>query len=159
MAVFAAAFTATQSSTGLVITITDTSNYSTNDQGYTMSDFTTREFILTDYAGAALETIPIPDGETVVTYDITSDEWINITLNLAGVASYTKYQRYPFDRITINKLEEALIQGCCQSAKNKSNLCMANAFINGAQYVAPLGNASKFNQNITAANSYLDLIV
>lgn len=158
MAAFEVSTAAVQSADGLVTTFTDTSNYGTNDEGYVKSDFTTNTIVIKDADGNVLQTSNFLASNTV-TYDQTKDLWFTVERALAGVASYSKTEKFPLKRITVNKLQKVLGSGCCQGATNARNLCEANAFINGADYAAPSGNAVAWQNNIDAANAYLDIIL
>lgn len=160
MAAFAPSTTATQSSDGLTTTFTDTSPYGVgeNDENYVKADFTTNTIVITDANGAVLDTLNFLTSDTVE-YTQTADTWFTTTRTLAGIASYTKVQKFPLKRITINKLEDALEEGCCVSKQNAEYLCKADAFIAGADYAEIVGNARKWQDNVDAANAYLDLIL
>lgn len=158
MAAFEVSTAAVQSADGLVTTFTDTSNYGTNDEGYVKSDFTTNTIVIKDADGNTLQTSDFLASDTV-TYNQTKDLWFTVERTLAGVASYSKTEKFPLKRITVNKLQKVLGSGCCQGATNARNLCEANAFINGADYAAPSGNAVAWQNNIDAANAYLDIIL
>lgn len=158
MSAFSQSFNSTQSATGTLVTMTDTSFTNPNDQGYVRSDFT-RAFILTDFAGTLLEVITLDPTEDIATYELTEDKYINITLNYTGIADYSLTQSYPFMRITANKLQNALKGGCC-SGKSKSNaLNEAVNFIIAAEFAAPTTDAAAFQIDLDAANKFLDTIV
>lgn len=158
MAAFAVSTSAAQSSDGLVVTFTDTSNYDINDEGYTKSNFTTNTIVIKDAYGAILQTSNFLSSDTV-TYNQTKDHWFTIERTLAGVASYSATEKFPLKLITTNKLQTVLGSGCCQGTQNAKNLCEANAFINGADFAAPSGNSVAWQKFIDAANSYLDIIL
>lgn len=158
MAIFAVSTSASQSADGKVVTFTDTSNYGANDQGYVKSDFSVNTIVLKDAFGNVLDTLNFLSSNTV-TYTQTKDNWFTTERSLSGVATYTKEEKFPLMRITINKLQKVLGSGCCQGATNARNLCEANAFINGANFVAPTGNSVAWQNDIDAANSYLDIIL
>lgn len=158
MAAFALTYTVSQSASGQTITMTDHSFVNPSDQGYTRADFT-RAFILTDFAGDPLQTITLDPTEDVATYDITEDQYINIVLNYTGVANYTLMHSYPFMRITANKLQKALKNGCCGSKSKSNALNEAVNFIIAAQFAAPTDSPVVFKTDLDAANKFLDTIV
>ncbi len=159
MAAFAPSTEAIQSDDGLTVTFTDNSNYSSNDEGYIKSQFTTNTIVIKDANGVVLQTSNFLTSDTV-TYVQTADTWFTTVRTLAGVASYTKTEKFGLHRMTTNKFEDALTKiGCCASAKDKSNMCMADAFLFGADMALPVGNSVKWQQNVNSSNSYLDLIV
>lgn len=158
MSAFSVSTSASQSADGLTVTFTDGSNYTDNTEGYVKSDFTTNTIVITDANGEVLQTSDFLTSDTVE-YTQTEDTWFTTTRTLAGIADYTKVQKFPLKRITINKLEDALSMGCCQSKGNSDNLCKADTFIAGADYSEITGNAVKWQNNIDAANAYLDLIL
>lgn len=158
MPAFAPSTTSTQSADGLTVTFVDTSNYDENDQGYVKSDFTTNTIVITDAYGAVLQTSDFLTSDTV-TYEQTADTWFTTTRTLAGIASYTKVQKFPLKRITINKFEDALSTGCCQSKTSADNMCKVSQFLEGADFAEPQGNAVKWQEDVNAANAYLDQIL
>lgn len=160
MAAFAPATDATQDSTGLIVTFTDVSNYGVgnNDENYVKADFTTNTIQIYDAFGTLLQTSNFLTGDTV-TFNQTKDHWFTTVRTLAGVAPYSVTEKFPLKRITTNKLQRVLGSGCCQGASNAKNLCEANAFINGANYASPEGNSAAWQNNIDAANAYLNMIL
>ena len=155
---FAPATDATQDATGLIVTFTDISNYGDNTENYVKADFTTNTIQIYDAFGTLLQTSNFLTGDTV-TFNQTKDHWFTTVRTLAGVAPYSVTEKFPLKRITTNKLQRVLGSGCCQGASNAKNLCEANAFINGANYASPSGNASAWQNNIDAANAYLNMIL
>jgi hypothetical protein len=158
MAAFEPSTAAAQSADGRVSTFTDTSPYGDNDEGYVKSDFTVNTIVIKDAEGNILQTSSFLDSNTV-TYNQTKDLWFTTERLLQGVAEYEKTQKFPLRRITNNKLQKVLGSGCCQGAANARNLCEANAFIIGAINAAPSGNSVAWQNDINAANSFLDLIL
>lgn len=150
---------ASQSSTGLVVTFTDISPYgSANTEGYVKADFTTNTIEIFDAYGALLQTSDFLTSDTV-TYNQTSDHWFTTVRTLAGIASYSKTEKFPLKRITINKLEKVLASGCCQGMANESNLCKATTFLYDSDFTAIVGNSVGWQKDIDNANSYLNEIL
>lgn len=90
MAVFAASFTVSQSADCTTLTFLDTSNYVTNDQGYAVSSFNTREFIVKDSNYATVDTIALTGGALTGSYSLTADAWLSVELNCEiGASSWT----------------------------------------------------------------------
>lgn len=93
MAIFAAAFTVQQSADCTTLTLTDTSNYVTNDQAYTTASFDVREFKLYNSIGELVDTLSMADGDLNVTYTLIQDEWLSavleLTLDGSVVVDYT----------------------------------------------------------------------
>jgi hypothetical protein len=158
MAAFYVETSATQSSDGLVVTFTDQSNYSDNDESYDKADFTTNTIVLYDAYGAVLDTLNFLTSDTV-TYNQTTDHWFTTVRTLAGIASYSKTEKFPLNRITTNKLQRVLASGCCQGMANEANLCKVNTFMQDALYAEPLGASVRWQQDINNANSYLNEIL
>ena len=158
MAAFEVSTEASQSPDGLTVTFLDTSNYTTNDEGYVKADFTTNTVVILDAYGAVLQTSNFLASDTV-TFEQTKDHWFTTERTLAGVASYEKTEKFPLRLITTNKLQTVLGTGCCQGAQNAKNLCEANAYINGATFAAPSGNSVAWQKFIDAANAYLNIIL
>ena len=86
MAVFAASFTVAQSADCSTLTFTDTSNYVTNDQGYDITSFDTREFIVSDSNYNVVDTIALTGGALSGSYALTADAWLNVELSLTNVS-------------------------------------------------------------------------
>lgn len=160
MAAFAASATGSQDSTGRILTLTDTSNYTTNDEGYIISDFTTRQFVLYDAYGEEIETLDL-GAELEVEYDIPlgPDPYIQAVLILAGVGDYTDTIDLPLDRITQNLYRNLLKKGCCTSQSVENALMHADMFFTGSEFEAPLeGGAPGFQADINAAYAYLNAV-
>lgn len=155
MAVFAAALTGTQSSSGLVVTLVDTSNYTDNDEDYVVSDFTTRNFLIYDSQETLLETIELGE-DLSSTYDITVDQMLTVVLELDGVAAFTDTITLPLRRITRNAYRTLLSKvGCCTSKASENSLMYADLFLTGADFEATSTNGAAFDEDISAAYSYL----
>ncbi len=149
---------AVQSPDGLVVTFTDLSTYSDNSEGYVKSDFTTNTIVIKDANGTILQTSNFLSSN-IVTYNQTKDHWFTTERVLAGIASYEKTEKFPLRRITNNKLQTVLGAGCCQGVTNARNLCQATAFLIGAINAAPEGDSVSWQQDIDAANLFLDDIL
>lgn len=158
MADFIPSTSASQSADGLTVTFIDSSDYINNNQGYTKSDFTTNTLVIKDAYGEVLQTSSFLYTDTI-TYKQTSDHWFTTERVLAGIADYSRTQKFPLRRITTNKMETVLGSGCCQGATNAKNLCEANAYVIGAIDAAPSGNSVAWQRFIDAANSFLNLIL
>ena len=158
MAAFEVSTEAVQSADGLVTTFTDSANYADNDEGYVKSDFTTNTIVIKDAEGNILQTSDFLDSDTV-TYNQTKYIWFTTERVLEGIAEYEKTQKFPLRRITNNNLQKVLGAGCCQGAANARNLCEATSFILGAINAAPSGNSVAWQNDIDAANSFLNLIL
>lgn len=158
MAAFAPSTEASQSANGLVVTFLDTSNYGDNTENYTKSDFTTNTIQIYDADGTLLQTSDFLTSDTV-TYNQTSDHWFTTVRTLAGVASYSRTEKFGLKRITINKLEKVLASGCCQGMANESNLCKAITFLFDSDYALPVGNSVAWQKDVDNANSYLNEIL
>lgn len=160
MAIFAASFTLVQSSDGLTLSFADTSNYITNDQGYVVGSFSSRQLVLLDGNGAAIETVSLGTDLTAE-INITADVWVNATLNLTGinpVPNYTKNLLFPFDRITKNLYRKALKGGCCGNPLVDNALSEADRFFRGAEISAPSGDGPGWTADINAAYGYLNAL-
>jgi hypothetical protein len=151
------AFTATVSSDGFTVTITDSSNWSSS--GLLRTNFV-RTFLLTDANGQTLATITLPVDSDVTTYTLTKDTWVNILFTIVGASSYTLLQRFPFSRIYINKLQDSLINGgCdCNNGKDALNINTSTSFYVGALGIEPVANATGWQSDLDAANAYINLV-
>ena len=157
MAIFAAAFSLTQSSEGLTLAFTDTSNYNTSDPVITLADFSSRQLVLLDSSGSSIETIALGSNLSA-NIDITSDIWVNATLNLTGISpvgNYTKNLLFPFDRITKNLYRKALKGGCCSNPLVDNALSEADLFFRGAGISAISGDGPGWQDDISSAYAYL----
>lgn len=82
MATFASTqdFTVSQSANCTTLTLTDISNYTTNSEGWTVSSFLQRSFLIYDSNGNLIDTIPLGISLTT-TYALTQDEMLSVTLS------------------------------------------------------------------------------
>lgn len=157
MAAFAPILDVSISDDGKTITYTNASNFDDNTEGFTEDQFTTNELILRDGYGDLLETIPFPTtGEDInkIVYEIDKDQWIDATLNLAGVASFTKLVRSGFYRIYMQAAKPYLQGGCCHM-KHCDMFGKSQLFKDAAEDAIPIGDSVEFQENIDAANLYL----
>lgn len=91
MAIFAASFTVSQSADCTTLTFTDTSNYVDNDEGFIISDFEVREFIIKDSNYDTVDNIALLDEAVTGSYSISADVWSSVELNLELPASAGDY--------------------------------------------------------------------
>jgi hypothetical protein len=82
MATFASTqeFTVAQSADCTTYTLTDTSNYTTNNEGYTINSFSNRSFLIYDSTNTLISTINLGLNLTA-TYTLTQDEMLIIVLS------------------------------------------------------------------------------
>ena len=82
MATFASTqeFTVAQSADCTTYTLTDTSNYTTNNEGYTINSFSNRSFLIYDSTNTLIDTINLGLNLTA-TYTLTQDEMLIIVLS------------------------------------------------------------------------------
>lgn len=149
-------FTTTISSDGFTVTLEDTSNWT--DSGLNRSDYV-RTFTLYDSAGQTLDTIVLPDDSDTATYTLDKDRYVSIMFTIVGDDTYSKTQNYSFDRIFLNKFQEALINnGCCTDRTTQYNINTANTFYQASVAIFPTGNASATQSDLDSANSFIDLV-
>jgi hypothetical protein len=92
MAIFAASFTVDQSSDCTTLTFTDTSNYNTiaspsaNSNGYSVSSFDSRQFVISNSNYQAVTSLPMYGNDLDVTYALTSDQWLSVSLLLTNTS-------------------------------------------------------------------------
>lgn len=159
MAVFAIAFEVTNSSDGKTLTFTDLSNWQSNDEGYIREDFV-RSFLLTNAAGETITTLTLPVDSDTITYDITADIRMNVVFSIVGVVTFTKLQKYTFDRIYLNKLQDALMQiGCCGNNADISNINTSSTFWQGAINLTATDNDTGIQRDLDGANAYINLVI
>lgn len=162
MAAFALAFTASQSSDGSTITITDTSPWGAgnNSENYERANFV-RSFLLYDAYDDLLDTITLPTTSNVATYDITvnTNPWIKIVFDITGAEDFTLTQKYPFQRYYELLWIEVLKDGCacCDTARGGTDLCRVTAYYQGAQIAIPLGNGVQYQEFIDSAYASIKL--
>jgi hypothetical protein len=156
MAAFAPVITGIQSSDGLTLTLTDGSNYGSNNEGYIISNFTTRNVVLTASDNSVLATLPLGSGLTV-TYPLTADKYITATLVLAGVAPYSTFINLPLGRITQNLYQVLLASvGCCANHSTNEKLEAGDIYFRGCDLAGISGNGLSFDSNISSAFKYLN---
>lgn len=82
MATFASTqdFTVSQSADCTTLTLTDISNYTTNDEGWDIGDFTDRKFLIYDSDGVLIETLLL-GALFVATYTLPKDKMLSVTLS------------------------------------------------------------------------------
>jgi len=82
MATFASTqnFTVAQSANCTTYTLTDTSNYTTNDESYTINSFSDRRFLIYDSTSTLIDTIVLGTNLTA-TYTLSQDEMLIIVLS------------------------------------------------------------------------------
>lgn len=152
MAAFQLAFTAQQSADGTEVVITDTSNWGSNDQSYTESQFV-RQLVLTDALDNPIETLTLATGTDVATYDVPdkTNPWINITYIATGPVTLQKIQRYPFQRIFELAYLQAIKGNCGCGCIGDNAMCEVDAFYQGADFAVPIGDAVSYQDNIDSA--------
>lgn len=156
MGAFAISQDASENSVGTILTFTDESNWTDNDEGYNKEDFT-RTFTLTDAYGEAIDTLVLPTDEDSVTYtlpDATKYLWVNSVFTIEGEEDFTNTSKYPFYRQVKNLFRNALKKGCCDNGSD--DLCSVDVFFRGADIESVAGNSSGFMTDIESAYSYLN---
>ena len=91
MAVFAASFIVSQSADCTTLTFTDTSNYVTNDEGYAVSSFDSRQFIIKDSTDEVVDTITLTGEAVSGSYTISQDYIFNVELSLTNTSPALDY--------------------------------------------------------------------
>jgi hypothetical protein len=160
MAAFEIAFEATVSQDGKKITLEDLSNWLNNDENYQRGDFV-RTFLLTNAAGEEIDILTLLADSDTIEYEIEADIRINILFSIVGVVTFTKLQKYTFDRIYLNKLQDALMNVgvCCGNDADTHNINTSTSFWQGAIGLTPTDNDTGIQQNLNGANAYIDLVV
>lgn len=160
MAAFTPLFEITYSYDGKTITVNDLSDYTTNDEAYTLADFI-RTVVIQNASGDVVQTLEMGD-ELTKDFTITSDLWADTTLVLTGVDSVGDYSVnliYPLDRIAKNMfLEELGENGCsgCGSKKNAEAMANADLFLFGMEIAAPAGEGIRWQSYANTTYSFLD---
>jgi len=82
MATFASTqdFTVSQSADCTTLTLTDISNYTSNDEGWLIGNFTNRKFLIYDSDGVLVTTINL-GSLLIATYTLTVDKMLSVTLS------------------------------------------------------------------------------
>jgi hypothetical protein len=154
MPAFAAALTGVQDSTGKIVTFTDASSYSDNDENYTPVDFG-RSLLLKDAYGVEISTLDFDGSDIKIPFDLDADQFIVAQLILTGHGGYTAIKKFPFDRITKNVYRELLKQGCCSNHLIDRRLSWGDIFFRGCDIDGLAGNGPTFDEDINAAYAYL----
>lgn len=159
MAAFAIDFEVTSNSEGTLLTLEDLSNWQSNDEGYIRADFV-RTFIITDSAGQPVDTLELPIDSDTITFVLDADARLNFLFSIVGVVTFTKLEKYTFDRQYVNKLQTALMQyGCCDSGTDIQNINTSVSFDFGAWAITPTDNDTGVASNLLIANKFIDLVV
>ena len=158
---FAASFTITSIADGKLLTVSDTSNYITNDQAIVLASFSSRVVPIYNAAGVLITTINFGATALTATYVLAADLWADATMTLTGispVANYTKHLIFPFDRITKNLYREALAgnSAVCTNRNVDYALMKADIFFRGAEIAAPAGEGVEWQTNINSAYAFLN---
>lgn len=91
MAIFAASFTVSQSADCNTLTFTDTSNYITNDEGYAISSFDSRQFVIKDSNDDVVDTISLTGSAVTGNYTISQDYIFSVDLSLTNESPARDY--------------------------------------------------------------------
>lgn len=144
----AASFTAQESSDGKTITLTDTTS--------PVISGAVRSFILTDYLGAPLATLPLATGVLTATYSITGPTWINVRFLNSGSSPFDITERFGFSQIYKNLYGDSLVKtGDCGCSGKGIEWCDIDAYDRGADYALPIGDAVRWQNDINAAYTLL----
>lgn len=158
MGTFAASqATPTQSSDGKTVSLQDTSNYGSNTEGYTINDFTTREWRIYNASETLIDTISLGLNLTV-TYEIDADQWLKFRLFLDGasVPVYSDDKNVLLARNTDNALDTVLQFGCCTLGKQTfENIKKVDIYERRAEKATIYGKPTAADNYIKAANAYL----
>lgn len=156
MATFTPNASWTQSTDGKTLTLTDTSNWVGNDQGYLITDFT-RKFILKNSIGTVLAELPLTGSNLSVTYSVTKDEYYSAELVITGTPSFSKVINFGTTMFEYNLLDSLLAIACdcgC-GTKQSEKIRWGFMYLNRAERVVLYGNGTKFNSYINASFAWL----
>jgi len=148
---------ATEDVTGVLITLTDTSNWSNNDQGFIRFDFV-RTFTLKDAYGATIATLVIPADTDSVTYTLPTGSagiFLESIFTITGVQNYTNTKKYPFYRILKNLYRIKLKKGCCSDKRSDSMLGNVDQLMRGIELAGVTGNGVEWQSYVNASRAYL----
>ncbi len=158
MAAFNLDFSAVlNSDTGRALVLTDLSNYITNDEGYTTASFSSRVYVIRNYKGETIATLPIGSEPIVVVID--KDKWLEITMvfTLLDNSTIELLVKKPCGRIVelelIKRSTEVCGHGC--SSGDKSNLRLATNAIYAADNFALKGDGVNYQEQIDIANKFV----
>lgn len=156
MATFAANFTGVQSSDGTKVTLTDTSNWSDNTEGYIKSDFT-RIFTINDAYGNLIDTLDL-----VLDYidkDIVGNPWYEITFTITNINDseivFTKLLKFPLDRLFQLKFLEVEASDCDCGCEDSKIGCDVLIKSRTASYASSTGNGVLYQRSIDNAYNKL----
>ncbi len=155
--IFTPDFKAEESNDGKKVIFTNTSNFDTNDQGYTRSSFTANKLVLKDAYGSPIDTIDFPiSGASIdkISIPLNSSKWIDAELVLEGPASFSKLKKFAFYKIFIQKYKTVLRSYESGQATGK-DVDLSTYFKDVAEYAIVPGDSVEFQENIDIAHSYL----
>jgi len=147
MATFASTqdFTVAQSADCTTLTFTDTSNYTSNDEGWTIGSFTNRRFLIYNSDGVLINTINLGASLTG-TYTLTVDKMLSVTLSCTPPAG-------PPITKTRSVLSTCFLQLCfAELVANTDCGCGGSCGSGGCQNVE--SDKVKLLQNIKAAEVF-----
>ncbi len=155
MAAFTPAYSIVQSADGKTLTLTDLTNWVANDENYQITDFV-RSVLLNDAFDEEIATVEFAGTDLVETYTLIADKWVNSFFNIVGAPTFNlPVQKYAFYRQFQIAYRNAIRSGC-GCGKRGIDLCSVDAFITTAEFAIPVGNGVEFQNDIDAANLYLD---
>lgn len=151
MAVFAASFTVSQSADCTTLTFTDTSNYVTNDEGYAISSFDTREFIISDSNYDVIDTISLTGSAVTGSYAISADAWLSVDLSLTNASPSLDYStthsvlstcflELCYSELVANTECGCSCGGSCTCDSTQSNKVLLLEFIKAAEIFSEYSN-------------------
>lgn len=155
MSTFVPSYSISQSSDGRTLTLTDTSNWVSNTEGYIITNFA-RSILLNDAFDELITTVTFTGTDLVETYTLIGDKWVKSYFTITGTPTFNlDVQQYAFYRQFQVAYRNAIKQGCGCGCGN-IDLCSVDAFVTTAQFAIPVGNGEEFQNDIDAANAYLN---
>lgn len=157
MAAFTPSFTVSLNAAGTLLTLTDTSNYDTNDELYTREDFVTRIFTITDPYGEEVLNTPatIVDDIAEITLDKDRAITIVITLSTDTDVTYSETTTYlAINQVMLSFISKMnLFDTCtCDNEKQCSNQRKINNEITAAKYNFTFGDLVNSQRHLDYAN-------
>lgn len=160
MAEFKQDFSITQSSDCKTIYLQDTSNFGSNDEGYTYSTFTTKTIGLYDGDGNLVGDLVNITNNNPVEYTLDKDRYSNFVYTLSNDSlTLTPVEKHILLTCFVElKFGEAIGDdcGCGCHGENKHDLCEVTKALKAADIFARRGNGVKAQDLLDKANEYID---
>lgn len=150
----------TPSADGKTLTLNDTSNYSNNDQGYTVGSMVSRNVQFLDSDGNVIASSAFTGTNLTLDLPVTKDIYVEADMNFAtanGSLPTTIVDYVSTALYSIAQRNMALKLNCACASKGKlcDNMVKARECANAATSFNLVGDAGDAQKMIDAANAFL----